>query len=132
MTVDFFIVLAVFAAGLFVTGVVLITGIILDVRIRRRRFEQIFGFAPPLKLDGEEVIRLLQPDVDRMLRGYAESLRRFEQNRDNGSPEEKLARMRESREVWRSFSRACETARSFGFRIKETHHEYLPNWGQTR
>lgn len=125
MTVNFFTMLAVVAVGSFVLGVVLITGILLDVRIRRRRFERIFGFAPPLKRDGEEGIQLLQPDADKVLRGYAASLERFERNRNNGSPEEKLERMRESRELYLDFWLAKLTAWSFGFRVKETYHEYL-------
>ncbi len=94
---------------------------ITGITIPRSRFRRIFGFDPPIKSDGEEGIRLLQPDVDAVLLQQAQAIEQEENTRSmNPTPEYKLSQMRKLRRMHVEFSQIQASAERFGFETKET------------
>jgi len=93
---------------------------------RRKRFRKIFGFEPPIKSDGEEGIRLLQPDVNDVLRKLAQAIDQEERTYAmDPTPDYKLERMRNLRRMHAEFSEVLSLAGQLGFETKQTNHEYL-------
>ncbi|GMR19083.1 MAG: hypothetical protein BMS9Abin34_209 [Patescibacteria group bacterium] len=92
----------------------------------RRRFRRIFGFDPPTKKDGDEGIRLLQPDVGGVLRQRAQAIEQ-EQNTHpvKPTPDYKLSKMRMLRQMRKEFSQIRTLAKYFGFETKPTIREYI-------
>ena len=96
------------------------------VAIPRRRFRRIFSFDPPIKSDGEEGIRLLQPDVGSVLIQQAQAIEQEQNTRSmNPTPDYKLSRMRKLRRMHAEFSQIRVSAERFGFEAKETTYAYI-------
>ena len=95
--------------------------IIWATTIPRRRFRKIFSFDPPIKSDGEEGIRLLQPDVDDVLHQLAQAINQEKNtNAKDPTPDYKLSRMRKLRRMHVEFAQIRASAERFGFEAKKT------------
>lgn len=95
-----------------------------SARNRSKRFQEIFGFAPPTKKDGGRGIRLLQGDVNAKLRALASHLESEESSLANVKVQERLQRMRELQQERKDFFRTLRLIERFGFETKQTTHEY--------
>jgi hypothetical protein len=92
--------------------------------LHKKRFEETFGFKPPLKSDGGEGIRIMQVTVDPKLRELAEHLVSGENSLYNVEPKNRLERMRELRQERKRFSQNLRLVRRFGFKAGETTYDY--------
>lgn len=147
----------IFLGMLTSVAIVALRGMIVFIR-RRDEFHKVFGFSPPRKSDGELAFQVLQPEIDRVLAGLAQTLDRqtrlkaerealFQEtvrsddfmekrpqirlNSIRGHKEDQAELAERIKGCWRDFDRARFLAKGFEFEVRFRLADYLVPKGRT-